>query len=88
MDKPEVIAIRLNSLREALGFKQARAFCQFVGITDQAWNHYSSSRRRISLDEAMKIVNKTGVSLDWIYRGIEHILPVHLVEKLRAVRFS
>ena len=85
MDKPDVIAVRLNNLREALGFKQARTFCQFVRITDQAWNHYSSGRRRISLDEAMKIVTKTGVSLDWIYRGLEHTLPVHIAEKLRLI---
>jgi hypothetical protein len=80
-----VIAVRLNNLREALGFKRATAFCQFVGITDPAWNHYSSGRRRILLDEAMKIVRTTGVSLVRIYRGLEHTLPVHIAEKIRLI---
>jgi hypothetical protein len=33
----------------------------------------------------MKVVAKTGASLDWIYRGGEYSLPVHLAEKLRQV---
>lgn len=60
-------------------------FCQFVGITDQAWNNYETGRRRISIDEAMKIVAKTGAGLDWIYRGLEHTLPKHVADKLAAL---
>ena len=42
MDKPEVIAERLKRLRRALGYDKARAFCSYVGISDQAWNNYES----------------------------------------------
>jgi transcriptional regulator with XRE-family HTH domain len=85
IDKAEIIGKRLRTLREALGYDQARAFCQFVGFSDQALYNYETGKRRISLDEAMKIVAKTGVSLDWIYRGVEYSLPVQLAENLRQV---
>ncbi|PVE22075.1 hypothetical protein DC522_23250 [Microvirga sp. KLBC 81] len=85
IDRPEIIGGRIRLLREALGYDQARAFCQFVGFSDQALYNYETGKRRISLDEAMKIVAKTGASLDWIYRGVEYSLPVHLAEKLRQV---
>jgi transcriptional regulator with XRE-family HTH domain len=83
IDGAEIIGARLRALREALGYKRARAFCEVVGITEQAWNNYECGRRRISLDEAMKVVARTGASLDWIYRGLEHTLPVNVAEKLR-----
>ncbi len=85
IDRPEVIGIRLKSLREALGYRRARAFCDVVGITETAWNNYECGRRRISLDEAMKVIARTGVSLDWIYRGLEYTLPADLAKKLRRL---
>ena len=85
MDGPEAIGARLRRLRLALGHDKASTFCRFLDITDGAWNHYEHRRRRINLDEAMKVVAKTGVSLDWIYRGLEHTLPLHVAEKLNSV---
>lgn len=85
MDNPDVIGARLKRLRLALGYSQARPFCAFVGISDQAWNNYETGRRRISIDEAMKIIMKTGASLDWIYRGLDHTLPKHVADKLAAL---
>jgi len=85
IDRPEVIGVRLKTLREALGYDQARAFCQFVGFSDQALYNYETGKRRISLDEAAKVVSKTGATLDWVYFGVEHSLPFHLAEKLRQV---
>jgi len=82
MDNPEMIGGRIRRLRLALGYDQARAFCQFVGISDQALYNYENGKRRISLDEVMKIVAKTGASLDYIYRGLEHTLPKHVADKL------
>ncbi|WP_162815786.1 helix-turn-helix domain-containing protein [Microvirga aerophila] len=76
----------MKALREALGHTKASTFCRLVEISDQAWNHYEHGRRRIGIDEAAKVIAKTGVSLDWIYRGVEHTLPLHIAEKLQQVR--
>jgi transcriptional regulator with XRE-family HTH domain len=35
----------------------------------QSWSNFENARRRISLDEALRLVACTGVSLDWIYLG-------------------
>jgi transcriptional regulator with XRE-family HTH domain len=64
----EAIGARLKELREASGLSQA-AWCRSVGITTTAWNRYEHATLRIGIDQAFKVVLKTGVSLDWIYRG-------------------
>jgi transcriptional regulator with XRE-family HTH domain len=85
MDHVEDIAERLRRLRLAYGFEQARAWCQFVGIGETSWNAFERGHRRITIDEALKLAAKTGASLDWIYRGLEHTLPLHVAQKLATV---
>ena len=83
MDTPAAIGMRLKALRYALGFKQAKAFCGSIGVLDTAWNNGERGRRIIPLEVASKIYLRCGASLDWIYHGVEHALPVNLAEKLR-----
>jgi transcriptional regulator with XRE-family HTH domain len=85
MDRLDEIAERLRRLRLAYGFQQARPWCQFVGIGETSWNAFERGHRRITLDEALKLCAKTGASLDWIFRGLEYMLPLHVAEKLAAV---
>lgn len=82
------IAARLRLLRLAHGYDAFTAWGRFVGISNTAWHNYESAARRISIDEAIKLCAKTGVSLDWIYRGDAywHTLPGHLQQKLTAAR--
>jgi transcriptional regulator with XRE-family HTH domain len=83
MEDARAVGERLRRLREALGFKSAAAFCRFAEIGETAWNNYERGRRRIDLDQALKLAARTGASLDWIYRGQESSLPVGLASKLR-----
>ena len=84
MDSAEEIGARLARLRKALGHQQAKAFAEWIGTPDTTWNTFERGHRRITFPEVMKVVNKTGASLDWIYRGLEHTLPKHLADKLEA----
>lgn len=77
------IADRLKRTRQAQRLEQA-AWCRLVGIEPQAWNNYERGIRRISLDQAIKVCRATGVSLDWIYRGIASGLPVNLATALQS----
>ncbi len=77
------VAGRLKRTREAFGMNQA-AWCRLVGIDTPAWNNYESGLRRISIDQAMKVCQATGVSMDWIYRGLMSGLPVDLVTRLQV----
>jgi transcriptional regulator with XRE-family HTH domain len=64
MDNQEVIGARLKALREALSPEGARAFAERLRIAETTWNNYERGRLRISLYEAMKVIVRTGVSLD------------------------
>jgi transcriptional regulator with XRE-family HTH domain len=70
----DAIALRLKRIRQAKGLSQA-AWCRLVGIPTPQWHNYESGLRRIALDPALKVCAATGVSLDWIYRGITAGLP-------------
>ncbi len=80
----EIVEIgrRLRRTREAMKLNQAM-FCRLVGIQQQAWNNYERGLRRISLDQALRVCKVTGVSLDWIYRGIAAGLPVNIINGLQ-----
>ncbi|WP_457090774.1 helix-turn-helix domain-containing protein [Microvirga sp. P5_D2] len=82
-DKFDEISLRLRQLRLAMGFIQKRAWCNFIGAHEPSWHVFENGNRRITIDEALKVCDRTGVSLDWIYRGLEHTLPLHVAEKLR-----
>jgi len=65
-----------------MGLTQA-AWCRVTGIEPQAWNNYERGLRRISLDQALKVCQATGATLDWLYRGMADGLPVRLAMAIR-----
>jgi transcriptional regulator with XRE-family HTH domain len=68
VDRPEIIAARLRALRRALEHNQ-KTFCELIGMSQQAWNHFENGRRAPTAKDGVKIAKKTGVTLDWIYCG-------------------
>jgi hypothetical protein len=38
------------------------------------------------LQEALALCAKTGMSLDWIYRGLDHANPLHVVQRIEVFR--
>lgn len=68
------VADRLQATRRALKQTQAR-LCRLTGISTAAWNNAETGDARIGLDNAILLCQATGVTLDWIYRGIRHGLP-------------
>lgn len=82
----EAIAERLIRTREALGLSQAQ-WCRLTGIAPQAWNNYEQGLNRISIDQAIKVCQATGVTTDWIYRGLMSAgLPMQLQIGLQQSR--
>lgn len=77
------IADRLERARHAFGLNQA-AWCRRVGITPNAWNQYESAERRISLDQAIKLCDATGLTLEYIYRGQLAGMSNELATKIQA----
>jgi transcriptional regulator with XRE-family HTH domain len=80
----DAIAERLRLTRQALGLKQA-AISRLTGISTQAWNNYETAKYRISVDQALMVCRATGVSLDWIYRGDMHGLPLRIATEIQQL---
>ena len=74
---------RLLRTREALELSQAE-FCRQIGVERNLYNPFEKGRRRITIDVAMKIRDRYGITLDWIYAGDPHALPSGLYHKLVA----
>jgi transcriptional regulator with XRE-family HTH domain len=81
----EAIAARLEATRAALGLSQA-ALCRRTGIAPNTYNQWKAARIRPSLDEAMKLVDGLGLTLDWIYLGAGGSLPAFVAERIGAYR--
>jgi transcriptional regulator with XRE-family HTH domain len=79
----EKMADRLTRTREAFGMNQAQ-WSRLVGIEPQAWSNYEQGIRRISVDQAIKVCQATGINMDWIYRGLMTTsLPMEIQLKLQ-----
>lgn len=81
----EAIRRRLILTRMAVSGDSQIEFCRRTGIRPNTWNNYEAGLNRISHDEALKVCVATGVSLDWIYRGIEALLPSLIADKIREI---
>lgn len=75
------IARRLVTLRETLGHNQS-SFANLIEVTQPAINNYEAGFRRPSIEVAVKIRIKTGVTLDWLYLGEREGLSGRLLSLL------
>lgn len=80
------IAARLRELRLAHGYEERPTWARFLGLKRAALGHYEDGLRMISLPAAIRYCKRTGISLDWIYRGVEDALPMHVKRKLDDYR--
>jgi transcriptional regulator with XRE-family HTH domain len=78
------VADRLRLTREALRLKQA-ALCRMTGISTSAWNNAETGDARIGVDNAIVLCQTTGVTLDWIFRGVRAGLPHPILERIREL---
>ena len=61
----QTVAERLKFIRKRMGLSQ-QAFANVLGITGTAVGYYETGRMQPGGNMLAKIVNKTGVSADWI----------------------
>lgn len=73
---------RLAATVGALGVRDADA-ARALEINPQRWSNYTNGHRPISVDLAISLCERYGLTLDWIYRGRIDGLPVALADKLR-----
>jgi transcriptional regulator with XRE-family HTH domain len=71
----------LRLSRQALKLSQA-ALCRITCISPQAWNNAETGDNLIGIANAMKLCRSTGMTLDWIYRGVQSNLPQVIAEEI------
>lgn len=83
----EDVMRRVTITREAFGWRQAD-LARKLGITPQQWGHYEKLRNDLPREIASALCSQTGVTLDWIYRGVEALLPPMVTGHLAKIRES
>lgn len=79
------IARRLIATRLALGLSQA-ALSRRTGVATNTYNQYEKEKGRPDLDNAMRLCDGLGITLDWIYRADASGLPARIADRLPDVR--
>ena len=82
--RPERIGYRLMLLREALGYTPSQ-ISDILGIERTYWSRFEGGKRAITDPFAALLVDRFGVTLDFIVLGKWDKLPVDLAEKMRSV---
>lgn len=77
------IGARLKALRETTNMN-AKQYTDFLDIKYTRYINWESGHRRLLPDEAVVFCEKFGVTLDFIYRGIEAQLPHNLMIALSS----
>jgi len=77
IDPPEIIGERLQRLRLSERLNQVQ-IAELLGIAQSAWSQYEKGSRRLTLDVAGDVVDRFGVTLDWLYMGDASGLPMRL----------
>ncbi len=83
------IAHRMKLLRLTTGLSVSD-FAREAGIARTMWHNIEAGFSRIGIDAAMKLCDKYHITLDWIYRDNDAMLPhgfvklLHEAEKTEA----
>ncbi|MBD9529003.1 helix-turn-helix domain-containing protein [Paracoccus sp. PAR01] len=82
--RPERIGARLKLLREALGYTPSEISDE-LGIERTYWSRFENARRPVNDTTAALLVERYGVTLDFLVLGKWDKLPLDLAGKMRAV---
>jgi len=80
--RPEAIGRRLTLLRVAHNLKPAE-IADMLDIERTYWSRFEGGKRKVTDDVAALLVERFGVTLDFLILGRWGKLPLDLAEKLR-----
>lgn len=82
--RPEQIGRRLRLLREAIG-KEKAEMADLLGMERTYWSRFEGGKRPITDAFAALLVERFGVTLDFLILGRWDKLPFDLASKMREV---
>ena len=74
---------RLRVARLGLG-RSAADMCRELGTTDRAWSQWENGKRLLDVLVAVRLKERYGITLDWLYDGDPARLPPDLAEWARS----
>ena len=83
---------RVLHLRRALGFESAKSFADAIGVKPQELSAWERGERRPGIAKTVPMMERYGITLDWLYLGIVKSLPhdlllrIEQVERMNALR--
>jgi transcriptional regulator with XRE-family HTH domain len=80
-----LIAERLEMVRNLLG-KSQKTFATGAGVAESTYSQYKTGKNVPDLDEAHKLCDRWGLTLDWIYRGDRRGLSPDLSSAIEAMQ--
>lgn len=83
-DLKEAVGRRLQALRLAQGFKTIRGFVNEMGFDEKRYDKWEKGKALIPPLFAEALVDRYGITLDWLYIGRKTNLPRPLYNKLPA----
>ena len=76
------VAQRLSTLRRVISGESQTAFAARIGVEVKRWNNFERGLP-LSKEIAITLVRKIpGLTLDWLYLGVESGLPIALQREL------
>lgn len=82
--RPERIGERLRILREALGLSPAE-MSDLLGIERTYWSRFERGNRPITETVAALLVERFGVTLDFLILGRWNNVPFEIAERMRSI---
>ena len=74
---------RLRVARLGLG-RSAADMCRELGTTERAWSQWENGKRLLDVLVAIRLKERYGITLDWLYDGDPARLPLRLAEWVRS----
>lgn len=81
----EAVGLRLQLTRGALKLESG-VFASAAGIAKNTYSQYESGIRLPKLDFALKLCERFGLTLDWVYRGDPSGLQYALANEIIRLR--
>lgn len=82
------IGERLRRTRLALGFESKVEFCNQIDVDKGSLTHWEKGERPLTLRAAIKIKDRWGIPLDWLFCGDKAQLSAELYDKILRIRHA
>lgn len=76
------IAARLRAARMAINPDNQAEFAREAKLAQNRYNQYETGERPLTLDAALKLHRRYGLSLDYLFRGDTSLIPHGIAERL------